>query len=162
MYDPHLVFHKSIAPLLMNDEITKLFVVLARHSPHNLLGLNLIVFLPLPEVSTITGSSCMLWFISTPFFTHWSQWMVFWFPWRWLFFPLIKWNLLVPFSPSWPKGYTVMNQGQCIWGRQRQRVAGRLLGWNGAGMYLLHWPWIIIKRNIKRSLWHQGGHRWLL
>jgi len=64
---------------------------------------------------------------------------VFWFPWRWLFFPLIKWNLLVPFSPSYPKGYTVMNRGQCKWRRQRQGVAaGQLLRSNEAGMYLLH------------------------
>lgn len=38
----------------MNDEITMLFVVLARHSPHTLLGLILIVFLPLPDLPTIT------------------------------------------------------------------------------------------------------------
>lgn len=128
MYDSHLVFHKSIVSSFVDEWWNYNVICCAskafsthpiRFNSHSL---------PPAAWSSHhhTGSSCMLWFISAPFFTHWSQWMVFWFPWRWLFFPLIKWNLLVPFSASWPKGYTVMNRGQCKWGRQRQGVAGQL------------------------------------
>ncbi len=172
MYGSHLVLHKSIVTSFVDEWwnykviccATKAFSTHPiRFKSHSLP--------PAANLPTITGNSCMLWFISAPFFTHWGQWMVFWFPWWWLFFPLIKWNLLVPFSPTWLKGYTIMNQGQCKWERQRQRAAGQLLGWNGAGVYLWHCPWIIIKRNIKRSplppngiwwrrteVWHQAGH----
>lgn len=135
----------------MNDEITKLFVVLPRLSPHTLLGLNHIVFLPLPifppsrETLACCDSSVPL---SSP--TEASGWCSGSHG-DGYFFPLIKWNLLVPFSPTWLKGYTIMNQGQCKWERRRQRVAGQLLGWNGAGVYVWHCSWIIIKRNIKRS-----------